>query len=98
MEEKVLYELKLIETEDGFRMEVKGDKETLRRRGFGLGPLLRATQSGKGSRRHRHPRGFGRRHWGRRYRMGGSPFRAHGHGPRHAEPDVKWVPDQPAKA
>lgn len=30
MEEKVIHELRIIETEDGFRIEIKGDKERLR--------------------------------------------------------------------
>ncbi len=50
MEDKVIHEFKIIETEDGFRIEVKGDKERLRKMGFG--PF------GRG-RHHRHgpPRG-----------------------------------------
>ncbi len=35
MSEKVLYELRVIETEDGIRVEVKGDKERFREMGFG---------------------------------------------------------------
>ena len=47
MEDKILHEFKVIETEDGFRIEIKGDKERLRRMGFG--PFGR----GRG-RHHRH--------------------------------------------
>jgi hypothetical protein len=35
MEDKVIHEFKIIETEDGFRIEIKGDKERIRRMGFG---------------------------------------------------------------
>jgi len=34
MEEKVVFELRVIETEDGFRVEVKGDKERLKQEGM----------------------------------------------------------------
>ena len=34
MEEKVLFELRVIETEDGYRIEVKGDKERLKQEGM----------------------------------------------------------------
>jgi len=37
MEEKVVYELRVVKTEDGFRVEVKGDKEALRDLDFGPG-------------------------------------------------------------
>ncbi len=35
--DKVIHEVKIVETEDGFRIEIKGDKEAIRRmlRGFG---------------------------------------------------------------
>ena len=38
MSEKVIYELRLIETEDGLRIEMKGDKERMRdfARGHGM--------------------------------------------------------------
>lgn len=49
--EKIIQEFRVIETDDGFRIEIKGDKERLRgfMRGFG---------------RHRHWRGHHRRPWG----------------------------------
>ncbi len=39
MTEKVIQEVKIVETEDGFRIEIKGDKEAIRRmiNGFGAG-------------------------------------------------------------
>ncbi len=39
MTEKVIHEIKIVETEDGFRIEIKGDKEAIRRMlgGFGAG-------------------------------------------------------------
>jgi hypothetical protein len=42
--EKVISEFKIIETEDGFRIEIKGDKEAIRRMlsGLGLCDLFRA--------------------------------------------------------
>ena len=42
--EKVISEFKVIETEDGFRIEIKGNKEAIRRMlsGFGLGDSFRA--------------------------------------------------------
>jgi len=37
--EKVIHEVKVTETEDGYRIEIKGDKEAIRQmlRGFGAG-------------------------------------------------------------
>lgn len=77
MEEKVIHEVRVIETEDGFRIEIKGDKEQIKafmqRRGFfgqGMGPggpfgFMR--QHGpRGHHGHRGP-------WGR-----GGPFRGFG--------------------
>jgi len=37
MSEKVIHEVRFIETDDGFRIEVKGDKERIRKMGFGPG-------------------------------------------------------------
>lgn len=36
--EKVINEFKIIETEDGFRIEIKGNKEAIRRMLSGFGP------------------------------------------------------------
>jgi hypothetical protein len=67
--EKVLHEVRFIETDDGFRIEVKGDKEKIRQMGFGpgmmgFGPGLRHKHHHRHG-RHRHPmhrRGF--KGWG----------------------------------
>jgi hypothetical protein len=76
MAEKVLHEVRVIETDDGFRIEIKGDKERikefLQHRGFGqgFGPM------GRGG-----PFGFMRRHHGHHGPWGhGGPFRR-GFGP-----------------
>jgi len=37
MADKVIHELRIVETDDGFRIEVKGDKERLKEMGFGHG-------------------------------------------------------------
>ena len=39
MAEKVIHEVRFIETDDGFRIEVKGDKERMRQMGFGPGMM-----------------------------------------------------------
>ncbi len=71
MTEKVLHEVKLIETEDGFRFEIRGDKEKLREMialrggkpcGLGFGPgFAMGRPGGPFSRRRggRGPRGMG---------------------------------------
>ncbi len=69
MEDKVLHEVRILETEDGFRIEIKGDKEHLRKMGFGkMGFGGMGFGPGMMFRRHRH-------HWG-----GPFGFR-HGRGP-----------------
>jgi hypothetical protein len=82
MEEKVIHEVRVIETEEGFRIEIKGDKEQIKafmqRRGFfgqGMGPGF-GPGGPFGFMRHRH--GPGGHHgprgpWGR-----GGPFRGFG--------------------
>lgn len=66
MTEKVLHEFKLIETEDGFRVEVKGDKEKIKKMGFG-----RMFGMGFGSSRgRRHGRGRWRKHRHGRHQCG----------------------------
>ena len=37
MADKVIHEVRVVETEDGFRIEVKGDKERMKEMGFGPG-------------------------------------------------------------
>lgn len=49
--EKVINEFRVIETDDGFRIEIKGDKEAIREMLRGFGP--------HGFRRRKHPRGHG---------------------------------------
>lgn len=51
--DKVISEFRVIETEDGFRIEVKGDKETMRKMWRATGPFHR-----------HHHRRRERRHWG----------------------------------
>lgn len=64
MSEKTIHEVKVVETEDGFRIEVKGDKEAIRKMGFGRG-------MGFGPRMGFGPHRFhGRRGWKRGFRHG----------------------------
>ena len=69
MTEKVLHEVRFIETDDGFRIEVKGDKEKIRQMGFGpgmmgFGPGMRHKRH-RGHGRHRHSQHrHGRKGWG----------------------------------
>jgi hypothetical protein len=46
--EKVINEFKVIETDDGFRIEIKGDKETIRQMIRGFGPHRRKRRAGHG--------------------------------------------------
>jgi hypothetical protein len=65
MAEKVIHEVRFIETDDGFRIEVKGDKERMKEMGFGpgmgfwpgmgFGPRMHFWRAG---RKHRHGPGF----------------------------------------
>lgn len=73
MTEKVLHEVRFIETDDGFRIEVKGDKEKIRRMGFGpgwsrmgFGPgRHHGGHCGHGRHRHHHEgQRHGRKGWG----------------------------------
>ena len=62
MSEKVLHEVRFVETDDGFRIEIRGDKEKIREMGFGpgLGMMM-----GFGHRmRHKHHRWHGRHRHG----------------------------------
>ncbi len=66
MDEKVIQEIRIVETEDGFRIEIKGDKEHLREMGFdkglfGFGPMGRGGPFGHhhGPWGHHGRRGFG---------------------------------------
>jgi hypothetical protein len=75
MAEKVIGEIRFIETDDGFRVEVKGDKERLRQMGcppnmgtHGMGASFMGL-------------GPGKHFWRRRWRGG-----RHGRGHRHHGP------------
>ncbi len=84
--EKVIHEVRVVETEDGFRIEIKGDKERLREMfsgkgmfsGFGFGGPFRHGPFGHGPFRH-GPFGRGRH---------GFPFGSH-HGPWWSEEKEK---------
>ena len=61
MGEKIIHEVKIVETDDGFRVEVKGDKERMRKmfdHGMGFGPGMRFKH------RHMHHHGPRRGGWG----------------------------------
>lgn len=97
--EKILFEQRIIETEDGFRIEVTGDKEKIRE--AGLGRLVGMGMGRSPRRRHRkhakhgrHARGL--RHGGRRMGrhrwhngMARGPMGAHhpADGPMEARPE-----------
>ena len=49
MAEKVIHEVRFVETDDGFRIEIRGDKERMKQ--FGFGPGL---GFGRHARRARH--------------------------------------------
>ena len=59
MAEKVIHEMRLIETDDGFRIEIKGDKQRLKRMFFHPGMMF-GPRPGFGRRAHRAWRGHGR--------------------------------------
>ena len=69
MSEKVIHEIRIVETEDGFRIEIKGDKERLLEMGIGKGMFpFGFGRMGHGP--------FGSHHHGFRHgpRGGGFPF------------------------
>jgi hypothetical protein len=58
MAEKLIHEVRVVETDDGIRIEIKGDKERLREMGFGKGVFpFGMWQRGRFG--HHGPRGFG---------------------------------------
>jgi hypothetical protein len=61
MAEKVVHEVRFIETDDGFRIEVKGDKERMKKMGFGhgFGPGMGFGRMRRHFRRHGGPWGYG---------------------------------------
>lgn len=69
MADKILHQITFIETDDGFRVEIKGDKEKIRESGFGprmAGRLF----GGFGSRMGRRGRGRHRHHHGHSHGYG----------------------------
>jgi hypothetical protein len=60
--EKVINEFRVIETDDGFRIEIKGDKEAIRRMLRGFGPHGFGGAGGPFGRD--FPFGFGAGFWG----------------------------------
>ena len=63
MAEKIIHEVRFIETDDGFRIEVKGDKERIRKMGFGpgmgFGPFMGCGPGRGRGRKWRHGRKHG---------------------------------------
>ena len=59
--DKVISEFKVVETDDGFRIEIKGDKEAIRRMLSGLGPCDSFRAKGPFGRHFRF--GFGPGFW-----------------------------------
>ena len=67
MTDQVLYEIRYIETDDGYRVEIKGDKEKLKEMGFmhkGFGPGKRFGRDLK-FRGRGHGHGYGPPPWTR---------------------------------
>ena len=86
--EKVHYEIKFVETGDGYRLEASGDKEALRR--LGIGPNM-VGRSGMGHRkgpRGRQHRGPGEARRGRRMHRG--PGRRAAHARRRRAMNQAW--------
>jgi hypothetical protein len=81
MSEKVIGEIRFIETEDGFRVEVKGDKEQLKKMGWkpGAGPGFMGMGGHHKRAWHGMWPGFGRHH-GPRSHFGRGPGFARGRG------------------
>jgi len=88
MAEKVLHEMRFIETDDGFRIEVKGDKERMKEMGWGPGMGL---GMGMGSGMEFMP---GRRFW-RKMRRGARKHWKHGPGAGHGPWNWwNWMADE----
>jgi hypothetical protein len=85
--DKVIHEIRIIETDDGFRIEIKGDKERLKEMGFGPGMFF-------GGQRH----GPGHGHWGPGRGFGSGFFwRGFGFGP-WGQRSPEYGEEPPAKA
>ncbi|HST05602.1 MAG TPA: hypothetical protein VLQ48_12825 [Chloroflexia bacterium] len=107
MSEKILHQITIVETDDGYRIEIKGDKEKLRAMGFGrgfggfggFGPgmMFRGMRPGFGGRP--GPHGFHGHHghhgdhgdFGRR---GPGGWGRRGWGPQWIQDDVEQTPEQ----
>ena len=77
----------MVETDDGFRIEIKGDKERLREMGFGKGMFpfpFGFGRMGHGPFQHHGAHGFGFP-FGRRH----APWWAEGENPREEKSDNK---------
>ncbi len=82
MAEKIIHEVRFFETDDGFRVEVKGDKERMGELGFGSGFPFGP-----------HGHGRGGKGWG--FRKGF--FRGFGFGPCwHGKPETGEEPSAKA--
>ncbi len=77
MTEKVIYEVRVTETDDGYRIEVKGDKKHLRKMGVGHGMHCGPGMGFGPGRRHHGHHGRHHGHHPRRGRRGPG----YGHGP-----------------
>ena len=92
--EKVHYEIKFVETEDGYRLEATGDKAALKRLGIGPNMVGRGRKHGRG--RAKGPRG--RRGHGPRWARRGPGSRAAMMGQRRravAQPEQSSEFEQP---
>jgi hypothetical protein len=93
MSEKIISEIRFVETEDGFRIEVKGDMGRLKNMDWGPGPCGPDFPPFMGF---GHGRGFWK--WGRRSRHGHGRFHGHSHHagpPPGARPWWCWDADEP---
>lgn len=74
MTEKVIGEIRFIESDDGFRIEINGDKERLKEMGWGPG-MMGPRHMGRGRKRFWRDR--------REMRHGHDPLHKHGSGHKH---------------
>lgn len=86
MEERIIHEVRVIETDDGYRIEIKGDKDWIRRHGFDPRSLGFGNMKNRSVRRthHRHP------HHGHDGFMGNEWFRDAGMRPSARFRDEGW--------
>ncbi|KAA3660885.1 MAG: hypothetical protein DWQ04_18110 [Chloroflexi bacterium] len=105
MTEKVIQEVRIIETDEGYRIEINGDKEKLRqmgfspermfRRGMGFGMMGKRKHGGHGHHRHGHRRRRMRGHFGPGFMP---PWMWHSWGDEVDENDEQDVPEHKAHA